>query len=186
MQTTTALLAIFCCTMLGLALIWTRRLRGEIAFLPTEGQSSVASLHPLIGLQLADAMPWPEHLKQREAVVMFSSPTCPPCQKEIEDYLQAFQGNAPALPLLVVLRAEKQDAYEKYVKKYGDLVQIISADDQLLHEQLQVTAFPTACLVDARGVVTRVERPMVKLFAQTPKATAPTEQHRGASAAANG
>lgn len=184
MQTTTALLAIFCCTMLGLALIWIRRLRGEIAFLPTEGQSSVASLHPMIGLQLADAMPWPDHLNRREAVVMFSSPTCPPCQKEIEDYLHTFQGSAPALPLLVVLRSDHHEAYEKYVKKYGEFVQIIAADDQLLHEQLQVTAFPTACLVDARGVVTRVERPMVKLFAQPPSTTAPT--NRGASAAWNG
>ncbi|HEU4964487.1 MAG TPA: hypothetical protein VFV52_11640 [Bacilli bacterium] len=152
--------------LLVLFSIQTRKFKRAVNQLPSRPrqQSSAQPNHPLIGRNIGELFPFPEHLQNRAGLVFFTSPICPTCHKKIEDYIIHHKHRGIPFATITKYSLEHPEMLESFLEKYQDEITILPTDELYLKHTLNQTRTPLLCVVNAQGVIVYIDHVLNNLI----------------------
>lgn len=142
--------------------------RDEIRKLPPAA-GSAGLPHPLLGASLKTAVDLPAGVLGRAAVVQFAAPTCPKCHEEMMLLEKAYKEHPfPYVCLYEVDEKTDEQLVREFIAEFGHLnVMPLPAATA---RKMGVNMTPLVMMIDADGIVRRVEFRLKKMLEWMPKA----------------
>ncbi|BFH69451.1 MAG: hypothetical protein E6230_11425 [Paenibacillus dendritiformis] len=109
------------------------------------------SLKSFIGVNLSEYFPFPSGIGKAPAIVMFASPSCDVCHKELEKFLVQKHKTGACPPLFCFVEREDHK-YERFIHEFEHQVPLIPVSKERLAD-LQISNFPTFFVVDSYGII---------------------------------
>ncbi|MGG1662590.1 hypothetical protein [Brevibacillus sp. NRS-1366] len=127
-----------------------KKLKREVSILPEPRQMHIKN--KWMGNSIHEIVDLPETVKARHAVLLISSPTCPPCHEALADFLN--QNKRLQIPFTCLAEADHVEYYEMFCHDYGEQAEIVPIKKELL-KRLGIKRFPTFLVIDNNGIILR-------------------------------
>lgn len=139
--------------------------REEIVHLPQAGHSNGIP-HALLGVSLKAAIGLPAHVHGRPTVVQFASPTCPKCHDEMVALERAHKVQPFSYVCLYEVDPNHLEEVQQFVAEFQHMnLQPLKLETA---RKLGVNMSPLVAMIDADGVVRRVEFRLPRILQSMP------------------